>query len=156
MTFPKILSGTPLWVFFVFAYLVFIGIRATKDREIRIGKIFLMPSIFFTMFFVKLIQTWRIDIWLIFFVTLLISFAIFHFFLKQEPMEIKKSHIFVKGSRETLAIVMAIFAVKYYFGYMKAVHGELEKYLVAEIIISGITSGFFANKVIQCLRLLHN
>jgi hypothetical protein len=40
-----ILSGTPAWVFFVFAYLVFIGIRATKDRTVHIGKMFLMPSI---------------------------------------------------------------------------------------------------------------
>jgi hypothetical protein len=62
----------------------------------------------------------------------------------------------VKGSYETLIITMTIFAMKYYFGYMKAVHGELEKYLIAEISISGITSGFFANKAIRYVRLLQS
>jgi hypothetical protein len=32
---------------------------------------------------------------------------------------------------------------------MKAVNDELEKYLIAEIIISDITTGFFLNKVIR-------
>jgi membrane protein CcdC involved in cytochrome C biogenesis len=154
MPFFKILSATPLWVFFVFAYLMFVGIRATKDREIHIEKMFLMPCVFFTMFLAKLIQTWRIDIWLIFSATLLISFVVCNFFVKQEQLKIKKSHVFVKGSCETLVIVMIIFCVKYFFGYMKAVNGESEKYLIAEIIFSGITTSFFLNKVIRYARLI--
>jgi hypothetical protein len=135
---------------------MFVGIRATKDRKIHIGKMFLMPGIFFTMFLAKLIQTWRIDIWLIFSTTLLVSFVACNFFLKQKQLKIQKSYVFVKGSYETLIITMTIFAMKYFFGYMKAVHGESKKYLIAEVIISGITSGFFANKAIQYIRLLDN
>jgi hypothetical protein len=36
---------------------------------------------------------------------------------------------------------------------MKAVNGESEEYLVAEIIISGITTGFLLNKVIRYASL---
>jgi hypothetical protein len=32
---------------------------------------------------------------------------------------------------------------------MRAVNGESEKYLIAEIIVSGITTGFLLNKAVQ-------
>jgi membrane protein CcdC involved in cytochrome C biogenesis len=149
-----ILSGTPTWVFFVFAYLVFIGIKATKDRIMHVGKIFLMPSIFFALFLTRLIAIGRLDVCMIFSIAMFISLAFSYFFLKREPLKIEKSHVFVKGSYETLIVVMIIFIIKYYFGYMKAVNGELEKYLIAEIIISGITSGFLVNKAIHYARLI--
>jgi membrane protein CcdC involved in cytochrome C biogenesis len=150
-----ILSETPTWVFFVFAYLVFIGIRATKDRTVHIGKMFLMPSIFFALFLIKLIITQRLDICAIFFASLTVSLLISHFFVKHEQLKVRGRYVFVNGSCETLIVVMIIFIVKYCFGYMKAVNGEQEKYLIAEIIISGITTGFLVNKVIHYMRLIY-
>jgi hypothetical protein len=148
------LSGTPLWVFFVFIYLVFIGIKATKDRTIYIGKMFLMPSVFFALFLIRLVALWRWDIFLIFLVALFISLALSYFFLRIESMKVEQSHVFVKGSYETLIVVMVIFFIKYYLGYMKAMGGELEKYLIAEIIVSGVTTGFFLNKIIRYAGLI--
>jgi hypothetical protein len=151
-----ILSGTPVWVFFIFAYLVFIGVRATKDRTVHIGKMFLMPSIFFALFLIKLITTWRLDICAIFFAALIVSLFVFHFSVKHEPLKVGGKYVFLNGSCETLIVVMIIFFIKYYFGYMKAVNGEQEKYLIAEIIISGITTGFLVNKAMQCIKLFYN
>ncbi|MDR1235572.1 MAG: hypothetical protein LBJ96_01050 [Holosporaceae bacterium] len=109
MAFFKILSGTPMWVFFIFAYLVFIGIRATKDRTVHIGKIFLMPGIFFAQFLIKLIITWRLDICAIFFTALIVSLFISHFFVKHEQLKVRGKYVFVGGSCETLIVVMIIF-----------------------------------------------
>jgi membrane protein CcdC involved in cytochrome C biogenesis len=149
MPFLKILSGTPSWVFFVFVYLIFIGIRATKDRNVHIGKMFLMPSIFFALFLIRLIAIWRLDICAIFFTALTVALLLSHFFIKRKSPEIHGKYVFIKGSCETLIVVMIIFCIKYFFGYMKAVNSELEKYLIAEIIISGITTGFLLNKIIR-------
>jgi hypothetical protein len=149
MPFCKILSGTPPWVFFVFAYLIFIGIRATKDRKVHIEKMFLMPGIFFMLFLIKLITIRRFDICMIFSVAMFIGLAFSYFSLKKESLKVEKSYVLVKGSCETLIVVMTIFCLKYFFGYMRAVNGELEKYLIAEIIISGIATGFLLNKIIR-------
>jgi hypothetical protein len=148
----NILSGTPPWVFFVFVYLMIIGIRATKDHRTHIGKKLLMPGIFLALFVSRLTKIARLDICLIFLLAMLVSFAFSHFFLKKELLKVEKSRVFVKGSCETLVVVMIIFCIKYFFGYMKVVHGELEKYLIAEIIGSGITSGFFLNKAMQYIK----
>jgi membrane protein CcdC involved in cytochrome C biogenesis len=121
-----ILSGTPTWVFFIFAYLVFIGTKATKDRIVHVGKMFLMPGIFFALFWIKLIITWRLDIYALFFIALIVSLLISHFFIKYEQLKVHGKYVFVNGSYETLIIVMIIFTIKYYFGYMKAVNGEQE------------------------------
>jgi hypothetical protein len=39
----KIISGTPKWVWFVFGYLIFIGIRATGTRIVYIPKLSIIP-----------------------------------------------------------------------------------------------------------------
>jgi membrane protein CcdC involved in cytochrome C biogenesis len=150
----SVLSGTPPWVFFVFVYLVFIGIRATKDREVHIGKIFLMPGIFFALFLIRLIAIWRLDICAIFLTALTVALFLSHFFIKRESPKIHGKYVFIKGSCETLIVVMTIFCLKYFFGYMRAVNGELEKYLIAEIIISGTTTGFLLNKIIRYAGLI--
>jgi membrane protein CcdC involved in cytochrome C biogenesis len=108
-----------------------------------------MPGIFFALFLNKLITIWRLDICAIFFAALIISLLLSRFFIKRESLKIQGKYVFIKGSCETLVVVMTIFCIKYFFGYMKAVNGELEKYLIAEIIISGIMMGFLLNKVIR-------
>ncbi|MDR2766033.1 MAG: hypothetical protein LBB63_01035 [Holosporaceae bacterium] len=123
-------------MFFVFAYLIFIGIRATKDRKMHIGKMFFMPEFFFALFLARLVAIWRLDICMIFSVAMFIGLAFSYFFLKRESLKVEKSYVFIKGPCETLVVVMTIFCLKYFFGYMMAVNGELEKYLIAEIIIS--------------------
>jgi membrane protein CcdC involved in cytochrome C biogenesis len=102
-----------------------------------------------------LITIWRLDICAIFFAALIVSLLISHFFVKHEQLKVRGKYVFVNGSCETLIVVMIIFVIKYYFGYMKAVNDELEKYLIAEIIISGITTGFLVNKVIRYVRLIY-
>ncbi|MDR2781211.1 MAG: hypothetical protein LBB21_01990 [Holosporaceae bacterium] len=151
----SVLSGTPLWVFFVFAYLLFVGISATKDRKMHIGKMFFMPGIFFALFLARLIMISRLDVCMIFSVAMLASMAFSYFFLKRESLKVEKPYVFVKGSCETLIVVMIIFCIKYFFGYMKAVNGESEEYLVAEIIASGIATGFLFNQVVRYMQLMY-
>jgi hypothetical protein len=38
---------------------------------------------------------------------------------------------------------------------MKAINGEQEEYLIAEIVISGITTGFLLNKAIRYVQLIY-
>jgi ABC-type bacteriocin/lantibiotic exporter with double-glycine peptidase domain len=102
---------------------------------------------------IKLITIKRWDFYAIFFTAFFVSLFLF---CQGQIIEARGKHVFMKGSYETLIIVMIIFALKYYFGYMKAVNGERESYLGAEILISGITSGFFVNKVIRCVKLLRS
>ena len=41
----KIISDTPTWIWFVFGYLIFIGIRATDNRIVYIPKLFIIPLV---------------------------------------------------------------------------------------------------------------
>lgn len=45
MTFLDLLKGTPIWVWILFAYLIFIGVKSLKTRSVFIPKLFIVPLV---------------------------------------------------------------------------------------------------------------
>jgi len=56
------LSNTPIWVYLLFVYLTWVGVRASKTRIIALKKLFIMPAIFTYMSVHTLITSFDIHL----------------------------------------------------------------------------------------------
>ena len=114
--------GTPWWVYILFIYLIFIGIKASKPGEVEIIKLAILPVLFTYMSLHSLVtQTTLSPIHI---GTRIISILIGTLFgigrVKKAgyTYDPNTGNIRTSGSWMTLIVVMIIFFSKYYFGYM--------------------------------------
>lgn len=140
----KILAHTPIWAFAVFAWLIFIGIRSTKNREIRLNGLLVTP-VTFSLFYMY--DLTKIDIISLVFlsVALVLMTLGTTYFLQNEPIVQNKDGKFIRsGSCSTLICGMVTFFVRYFCEYKKATVGD--PYLVLRLISSAIIGGFSVGK----------
>lgn len=150
----KALSGTPTWVWFVFGYLIFIGIRALNDRVVYIPTLLIIPIVLAGMKY-QIFLGGTLMTWVSYFACLGSStFLSFKMATKQKVQIIsERFEVKLPGNYSTLVILMSFFAVKYFFGYMNATQPDLYRDLsIVEIGISGIFSGYFLGKAINYLN----
>lgn len=150
----QILNGTPWWVWFIFIYVIVIGIKALKPRVVSIYRLTLMPLLFVflsvhTLFVVPL-DFIRITI---FVVTIILGMGMGFWQISRLYLQVDKQKrlLAVPGSFATLILVLVIFASKYYFGYTEAVnpammHNDLFLWLM--LAISGLCTGMFVGRAI--------
>ena len=149
-----IISGTPLWVWFVLYYLLVVGIKATKERDVYLPKLFIIPVVLTAMKY-KIFINATMDIWITYFITLIIGLMIGYMVASREKIEVSNMMVRLQGSYQTLIILLLFFSVKYIFGYLNAAHPELiAEYLNIEIVCSGIFSGYFLGKAVRYLKFI--
>jgi len=143
-----IIVKTPLWVWSVLGYLLFKGIRAFQPCTVGIYKIFLFPALFLLISLKGLLATSE----LLSFAVIVrlgalcigsaIGFVLFNSIAIEADK--KKSLIKIPGTKSTLLLILAIFAIKYYFGYKSARDPFLVNtmyFMSLQLIITGVTSG---------------
>ena len=139
------ITGTPIWVWAVLGYLIFVGILALKPRIITLYKLILMPVALIILKF-KLFSS--PDAW-IYILTLAVGITAGVLKARTTAIHIfkDKKHIQIPGSSSLIVVLIGIFAMKYYFGYLQAT--DLEAYVkqhVWELALSGLLSGYFTGQ----------
>ena len=144
----QIIARTPIWVWPLLGFLLFKGIRAFWPSVMNVYKIFIFPAIFLVLSLNGLIATSGCMSCIVFmrFSALLIGSIVGLLLFKGIVVEAdkKKSLIRVPGTASTLLLILAIFSIKYYFGFKSAIDPALAKTFVfvsAKLVITGITSG---------------
>ena len=142
-----ILKSTPFYVYLLFIYLMFIGIKATKPRVVLYPiKLFITPLVFWA-FFIK--QLNRIEDLLLVFVLITISIFINLKLFKPPPVQIENNISIIPGSWQPLFIIIVIFSIKYLFGYMRTVKPQLpQQYEIIELIISSLMIGMTLSRAL--------
>lgn len=46
MNFFDLISGTPVWVWVIFVYLIIVGVNSFRSRTVSLGKLAIMPTLF--------------------------------------------------------------------------------------------------------------
>ena len=130
-----ILKSTPFYVYLLFIYLMFIGIKATKPRVVLYPiKLFITPLVFLALFIEQLN---RIEDFLLVFVLITISIFINLKLFTPPPVQMDNNTLIIPGSQKPLLVIIAIFSIKYLFGYMRTVKPQLpQQYQIIELIIS--------------------
>ena len=146
----KIISGTPTWVWFVFGYLIFIGLRATRTRIVYIPKLFIIPFVLSGLKY-KVFMSSNISVWLGYFLCLALASFVSYKYSAMQKIKIIAPQMSVQlpGTYWTLIVLMAFFVVKYFFGYISATNPTYYNDIkIFELSISGIFSGYFLGKAI--------
>ncbi len=143
----NIIAATPFWVWLLLIYLLFVGIRSSRQRVIYLPKLFIAPLIFLGIKYKAFLS--QDSIW--FCLAILVGITIGFLSYMKSTIEVISDSMSVKipGSYSTLLIFIIFFLLKYYFGYLESANKDLAtKYLLFEVVISGLFSGYFLGKAI--------
>ena len=146
---------TPWWVYLLFCYLVFIGIKATKTRVISLKKLFALPIIFSILSIETLVSSFKLSVLSIsiYAIALSIGLILGWLLVKNQEMQFDKKYnlIQVQGSWSTLILILCIFCAKYYFGYALALDPNKSQDTLFEVImlvVSGAITGMFIGRLL--------
>lgn len=147
----EILEDTPWWVYLLFIYLVFIGLRATRPRTTSLNKVFFLPLIFTLWNLAWLYERIQGHFLLLFFWPFGIAVGIFSGWAM-----VRKWHIAYHKSQRTISLpptwstlilILLVFAVRYFFVFNYEIHPEKASHLfLADSLISGTITGIFIGR----------
>jgi predicted Na+-dependent transporter len=158
MAIVKIIQNTPVWVWFVFLYLIISGVSSTKKRKAHIAKLFVLPCVFLFLFVFNLIQEHTIRLFGICMV-LFASGYIFSFILMRKCgiTKVEEHSVILEGSFNGLILSLLVFSTKYFFSYKRAVDSYYDSYIVIEnaiySILTGISAGILTLRLLEYKRL---
>ena len=158
----QFLVHTPLWVYILFAYLVFRGVKGLKPGETTLGKIAIIPVVFTVWGLAELARLYgmavdAIAIWL---GGLVIGAAIGYLILRNAAISVDRATGVIHRPADftLLPLVVLIFAVKYTFGAIGAISPDLlmePGFRIADLGLSGLFTGTFVGKfAVYALRYL--
>ncbi len=160
-TILEALQGTPLWVYLVFFYLVWIGFRARKEHSAPIGKLVTVPLFFLLWGLWNLYERNLLlhNFSLLFIVGLflgsLVSAKLFQPLILSVDRDTKS--IRVKGSWQLLISLLIVFAGKYALGVSIGFSPELlkeEGFQILYISAQGLLSGLFIGRLYASINAL--
>lgn len=150
----SILTGTPWWVFVIFGYVLFIGLKATRPHTVPLMRLFILPIIFNIWSLVNFITStyapvFQLALWL---GMLLLGLAIGYFIHSKRTIVVDHTAMTVHlpGSWIPLILIMSIFIVKYYFGYACSTassQAECAAYRLYSSYFSAFASGILLGNV---------
>jgi len=151
----RILSGTPIWVFVLFAYLLWAGIQRLRPRVRQLAKIWITPGFFIAWGLIGLFQrpgdfSDVLSHWAIGAViggALGLSLGI--------PMQVDRSRklVFLPGSFLPLLRILVIFGAHYWLQVAAAIHEDQRAaYLAWDTYVSGGAAGYFLGWSVRFLQ----
>ena len=157
----EIITRTPIWVFVLFFFLVFLGLSQVKDRRISFPRVMILPIVMLFLSIAGVISAFGLSLVSIF--TYLFSLSlgiIFNIMLKlprnSEFLEEEKQ-FFIKGSFIPLFLIMCIFFTKYFVGVVTAKELDFifSIYFISTIsFLYGFFSGIFIGRVFILKKML--
>ena len=151
----QILVHTPLWVFPLFAWLVWLGIKAMRPRTVTIWRSLIVPAVFIFWGLSRLFSRqqevmWPLVSWLAA-ATVLLSVGL----LTARPLELdhKTGEIKRPGSPVPLIRNVTVFTLQYTVAVIAAVdpHDATFAAIIGRAV-SGGTAGYFLGRTIALLR----
>ena len=150
----QVLIHTPIWVFPLFAYLVWLGVKARRPRTVTIWRSLIVPAVFIVWGLSRLLSrqdyAWPLVTWVAA-AAVLLAIGL----LTARPFELDHTtgEIRRPGSWVPLIRNVTVFALQ----YMVAVIGAVDPHdaTTAAIVgraISGGTTGYFLGRTVALLR----
>jgi uncharacterized protein DUF6622 len=151
----RILSGTPLWVFVLFAYLIWTGAQRLKPGVRQLARIGITPAIFIIWGLIGLFQRpgdfsnvlahWAIGAILGSALGLAVGI----------PMQADRGRrrVLLPGSVLPLLRILVIFGAHYVLRVAAAIHPDMSAtYLTWDIYVSGASAGYFVGWSVRFMR----
>lgn len=151
----QIILRTPVWVWAILAFLVYRGIAASNDREIRFKKIFIIPVVMLALSIQGIVTSFGIQlapalVWLASIVaaSLLTRRMFNRDSITADP---QRGTIFQQGSWIPMMLMMGIFFTKYMVAILLALqpgHRESGLFVGCVCVLYGLFNGVFIGKTL--------
>ena len=145
---------TPVWVWALLAFLLFIGIRGLRPTVASFGRLLILPAVFLVWGLSGFATSYGlrpagIAVWL---AAIAIGAALGWLMARVIAIKADRDHGLVRlpGSWVNLVLILIIFATKYTLGVMAgmrpSITGEL-LYMATDVGVSGLLTGMFAGRL---------
>ena len=148
------LKHTPIWVYVLFFYCIFIGVIALKDGVVSIYKMLIMPIVFTYLSVETLYLKFGIHYLSVGTFVAAVFLGVFLGLMQAKlqgvSVDKEKKLVAIPGSPMTLILILIIFSSKYYFNYELDSNPAIANNTTFEItllVVSGMTAGLFAGRV---------
>lgn len=156
--FSAAISQTPTWVFVIFAYVLYVGIKGLGTRVAPIWKLAVVPFIFAVLGVHGLVHMVGDEplAWAMFGISLLVGGLAGWKISKTgivEPLPGKQ--VKLSGSPVTLILVLLIFASKYALGFWMATGTAVAQsvpFMLTDAGVTGLVIGMFLGRYLGILR----
>ena len=155
----QIITGTPVWVWALLAFLLFLGIRALQPATTPLWRVALLPTIFFVWGLSNLVALYGLTLqraapWL---AALVLGTVIGMLIAGRQPIRADRQRRLVRtaGGPLTLVLILLIFAAKYVFGYLHATRPGAfveARFWLSELALSGVLAGMFIGRFVGLWR----
>ncbi|GEA31556.1 hypothetical protein [Clostridium diolis] len=158
----EVFSQTPFYVWVIFIYLLKRGIKASRDGELSLPKMFIMPSIFIIWGLEKLLTNFSyIGISMIFYTICMCFGTLISYYLysRYRNIYIKDGSLYKTGSYLPITIMMTNFFAKYLLNVAMVVNPLLYSTLFFNILyslLSGFSVGLFIGGILQAYKSYSN
>ncbi|MEL0638868.1 DUF6622 family protein [Marinomonas sp. TI.3.20] len=151
----EILRHTPLWVYFIFTMILYLGISSCFKQRLKSKSIFHLSGAFLVLSIYNLLM--KNDLFLIGILSwsggLAIATGVAYYFIlkKKYQFSLEGEYLVIPGSPSILLVSLFFFAVKFWFGYTVAIKPELSSipiYVILDKLCSGLVVGFFSGRSI--------
>ncbi|NGX30662.1 MAG: hypothetical protein K940chlam8_00011 [Chlamydiae bacterium] len=154
----EILKHTPIWVYALFAFLVYRGWSARQPKKMPSWVVFLIPAIILGVNLLSLNATILNPLSL---TTLILSLVpVFYLTFTTIPKiqwQADKKTIYHPGDKILLFVILSIFSFKYFTGYQLATDPEFASsplHLVFKGGFFGFSVGFALGRIVAFMRRL--
>lgn len=141
---------TPVWVFIIFVFLVALGLQQSRDRTISRWQLLLLPIAMLTFSLYGLVASFGLSVLVVLFwlVGCTVSAVSLRRPLMNSVQRLPSGMFMVTGSWWPLALMMVIFVIRYFLGYVEATQAQvssniLPQWQVLISLMSGVVSGVF-------------
>ncbi|MBA3954999.1 hypothetical protein H0X48_06805 [Candidatus Dependentiae bacterium] len=146
------LKGTPWWVYVLLVYLISRGIDALKTNTVPLYQLFILPIIFFALSLFSLAHMSDCKSLVLWISGLSVGSSIGWLLQRHTSISIdkKKGLVTLPGNSLMLVLILVIFSIKYFFGYVQATNA-LSQYtcLLANLntLVSVTITGILVGRV---------
>ncbi|MBI2809623.1 MAG: hypothetical protein HYX67_02165 [Candidatus Melainabacteria bacterium] len=153
----EIISGAPWWVYALFAYLVSIGIQSIQPRTLPIKRLILMPVLFVVWSIYSLYGTFSMFPSLAFYWVALLALGAYLGFKEVRSWHFHSDHqkrtLTIPGNYSTLILILLIFVLKFFWGYLYATRTEISYWIyLSDTLTSALVTGFFVGRAAVFLK----
>jgi len=149
------LIHTPWWVYLIFFYCMFIGVKALKGGVVPFGKMVVIPIIFTYLSLETVYNNFHLDMFVVttYGISILVGIIVGLVIANVVGLQVdnKKWLLKLPGTWVTLMLLILIFGSKYYFGYAIAADPKLltnTRFEFWMLAVSAIITGMFIGRVV--------
>lgn len=156
----SLLVYTPWWVFVIFGYLLFVGLKATKPRTVPLVQLFLLPSALTIWSLINFFRNTSVIfpalLWWLIILAGGLTIGFFIYSKRNIIINDQTKMVHLHGSWLPFILIMSIFIVKYYFGYscaMSSSINECSMYRLYSSYFSAFASGILMGNIVRVVYI---